>query len=391
VNWRKYLDFEEKEGGDYHRIVKLYERAVIACANYPEFWLRFSSYVEPHDSVAAEEILSRAALKFVKRRPEISFAYASLLELNGKSEEARHVYENVLAKIAPGLLEGAIRFANFERRQGNLQAADDLLSQSLSTIDSKSVAYLSAFYARFLAEIRRDPERTRRTYEVGVSKAPTSKTLWQAYINFELTQSGDDLESRVDPLYDRALGADLSTEDKTDLWQQRLEYLADRGSSISSVLKAEAAWKTAAAALGVDRKAKSRKRSAEDSGTPNKQQKTGYGATPSSAAAYAAQSAYPASASSAAQSAYNQPAAYSQQAAAAAYQNYGYSVPTGYTAPAPSTAASTAASAAYSAAAYPPAAAYSYPPTAYSGAATASTPAYSYPPAASYAYGYAKQ
>ena len=40
-NWREYLDFE-MEQGSHERIVILFERCLIACALYEEFWLKVS-------------------------------------------------------------------------------------------------------------------------------------------------------------------------------------------------------------------------------------------------------------------------------------------------------------------------------------------------------------
>lgn len=41
-NWRDYLEFEVSEGDDL-RIVTLFERCMIACAQYEEFWLKVGS------------------------------------------------------------------------------------------------------------------------------------------------------------------------------------------------------------------------------------------------------------------------------------------------------------------------------------------------------------
>ncbi|GLJ40437.1 hypothetical protein SUGI_0833000 [Cryptomeria japonica] len=37
-NWHHYLDFIEKTN-DFDWMVKLFERCLIACANYPEYWI----------------------------------------------------------------------------------------------------------------------------------------------------------------------------------------------------------------------------------------------------------------------------------------------------------------------------------------------------------------
>ena len=38
-NWREYLDFETANG-THERVLILYERCLVACALYEEFWIR---------------------------------------------------------------------------------------------------------------------------------------------------------------------------------------------------------------------------------------------------------------------------------------------------------------------------------------------------------------
>lgn len=48
-------------------MVKLYERCLIACANYPEFWIRYVSCMETSGSLdLADNALARATQVFVK-------------------------------------------------------------------------------------------------------------------------------------------------------------------------------------------------------------------------------------------------------------------------------------------------------------------------------------
>ena len=49
-NWGDYLDFEikraAKEGGDPRTVEVLFERCLIACALYEEFWSKYAEYLE---------------------------------------------------------------------------------------------------------------------------------------------------------------------------------------------------------------------------------------------------------------------------------------------------------------------------------------------------------
>ncbi|GER24959.1 pre-mRNA-processing factor [Striga asiatica] len=72
-NWHNYLDFIES-GDDLNKVVKLYERCLIACARYPEFWIRYVLCMEARSSMElAENALTRATQVFVKCQVSASF------------------------------------------------------------------------------------------------------------------------------------------------------------------------------------------------------------------------------------------------------------------------------------------------------------------------------
>ena len=52
-NWDSYLDFEIAEG-DHDRIVVLFERCLIPCAQYEQFWAKYARYLEQHWALMAE-------------------------------------------------------------------------------------------------------------------------------------------------------------------------------------------------------------------------------------------------------------------------------------------------------------------------------------------------
>ena len=51
--WRDYLELEAADG-DHHSLVQLYERCLIACAQYEEFWMQYARYLERRLPAAAE-------------------------------------------------------------------------------------------------------------------------------------------------------------------------------------------------------------------------------------------------------------------------------------------------------------------------------------------------
>ncbi|KAL1834876.1 hypothetical protein ACET3Z_004527 [Daucus carota] len=81
ANWNNYLDFVEAED-DFQKVVKLYERCLIDCANYPKYWIRYILHMEARGSTdLAENALGHATQVFVK----------------GKAEDACSLYEQAIA------------------------------------------------------------------------------------------------------------------------------------------------------------------------------------------------------------------------------------------------------------------------------------------------------
>ncbi|KAI4319502.1 hypothetical protein MLD38_033091 [Melastoma candidum] len=153
-NWHNFLNFIEREG-DFAKVFKLYERCLIACASYPEFWIRYVKCMEAHGSMdLAENALLRATQVFMKRQPEIHLFSAWFKEHHGDVDGARAAYQLVLTEISPGLLEAIIKHANMEHRQGNIDDALAVYEQAIAVEKGKEhsqpLPVLFAQYARFL-------------------------------------------------------------------------------------------------------------------------------------------------------------------------------------------------------------------------------------------------
>jgi len=73
ANWHSYLDYCEKwtkqDPSRFQPTTKVYERCLVACASYPEFWNRYANFVAAHESEdKAREIFERATKIFTKRQ-----------------------------------------------------------------------------------------------------------------------------------------------------------------------------------------------------------------------------------------------------------------------------------------------------------------------------------
>ncbi|KAK7336907.1 hypothetical protein VNO77_17460 [Canavalia gladiata] len=198
-NWHNYLDFIEREG-DLSKIVKLYERCVIACANYPEYWIRYVLCMEASGSMdLANNVLARATQVFVKRQPEIHLFCARFKEQAGDIDGARAAYQLVHTETSPGLLEAIIRHANMEHRLGKLEDAFSLYEQAIAIEKGKehsqTLPMLFAQYSRFVYLASGNAEKARQILVEGLENVVLSKPLLEALLHFEAIQP---LPKRVD-------------------------------------------------------------------------------------------------------------------------------------------------------------------------------------------------
>lgn len=98
VNWRKYLDFEEVEG-DFNRISFLYERCLVTCAFYDEFWYRYARWMSAQEGKEEEvrNVYQRASMTFVPMtRTGVRLQYAHFEESQGRVDMSRAIHEAVL-------------------------------------------------------------------------------------------------------------------------------------------------------------------------------------------------------------------------------------------------------------------------------------------------------
>ncbi|KAF9669774.1 hypothetical protein SADUNF_Sadunf14G0142500 [Salix dunnii] len=125
-NWHNYWDMIERED-DFNKAVNLYERCIIACATYTEYWIRYvlCMVMSTYGNMDVVNIaLNRATQVFVKRQPDIHLFVARF--------NARAAYRVVHGEIAPALLEAVTKHANMEHRLGNLEDSFSLFEQAIA-------------------------------------------------------------------------------------------------------------------------------------------------------------------------------------------------------------------------------------------------------------------
>ncbi|XP_062250130.1 pre-mRNA-processing factor 39 isoform X2 [Platichthys flesus] len=222
---------------DDHRVRILFERCLIACALYEEFWIRYIQYLEPQSVDEARAVFKRACEVHLTHKPNIHLQWATFEERHGDLTEARRVLED-LEKNLPGLAVVCLRRAALERRAGNLEKSEALLQESVA--GSREKPTLHAFYsiklARLLLKLGRNPSKARRVLQDALEISPDNDKL---HLNLlELEVSGDPWASAeaVQECVARALAAPLASHTKILFSQRGLQFAEDYSNSIESVL-----------------------------------------------------------------------------------------------------------------------------------------------------------
>ncbi|CAI9297373.1 unnamed protein product [Lactuca saligna] len=243
-NWHNYLDFIEG-CDDLNKVIKVYERCLIACANYHEYWIRYVLCMEARkDMDLAENALARATHVFVKKQPEIHLFAARFREHNGNIEGARASYQLVHSEISPGLLEAIIKHANMEYRLGNLEDACSLYEQTIAIEKGKEhsqiLPFLFAQYSRFLYLVLGRVEKAKEVLDEAVENtAHLSKPLLEALIHIESIQSLPKRIDHIDSLVEKFISPEsdnpnpatyIEREELSSIFLEFVDLFGDAGS-----------------------------------------------------------------------------------------------------------------------------------------------------------------
>lgn len=233
-NWHRYLDFVEKNG-DFDWAVKLYERCLIPCANYSEFWIRYAEFV---DAKGGREIanyaLGRASSCFVKGVPIFSMYYALFKEQIGDGPGARSLFVKGSSNFTSDFYMNINRLANMEKRMGNTKAASEIYETAIEdAMQKQNIEILPDLYTNF-AQFKYAASRSigdaKEVFVKGIKQAPC-KPLIKGFIQFMSTHGGTTEIPLLDSVISNAVipGSDVSTalspEDREDISLLFLEFV----------------------------------------------------------------------------------------------------------------------------------------------------------------------
>ncbi|XP_076129041.1 pre-mRNA-processing factor 39 isoform X1 [Alosa pseudoharengus] len=237
ANWREYLDFE-LENGTPERVVVLFERCLIACALYEEFWIKYAKYLEGYSMEGVRHVYKKACTIHLPKKPTIHLLWAAFEEQQGNIEEARRILK-ALEEAMPGLAMVKLRRVSLERRHGNLDEAEALLRDDMQNgKNTGETSFYAVKLARQLMKVQRSLGKAKKVLLEAIEKDQTCPKL---YLNLlELEYSGDVQQNEADIVacFDRALSSSMPLESRITFSQRKVEFLEDFGSDINVLVAA---------------------------------------------------------------------------------------------------------------------------------------------------------
>ncbi|KAH8381558.1 hypothetical protein KR093_008209, partial [Drosophila rubida] len=320
-NWKDYLDFEI-EKGDRERILVLFERCLIACALYDEFWLKMLRYLESLDDQSGEvlhitrEVYRRACCIHHTDKPSLHLMWAAFEELQLNFDGAAEVLERIEQRC-PHLLQIAYRRINVERRRGALDKCRELYKHYIDNSKNNAIAgSLSIKYARFLNKICNDLEAGLSALQQALERDPANTRVALQMIDLCL-QRPQVVESEVVQIMDKFMArADIEPDQKVLFAQRKVEFLEDFGSTAKGLQDAQRALQLALSKANEAQK--------KGDGSPSRKASTNSKDGGAAAGGSAVPAAYNNGGTASASAGYNYNSAnssayYSQQSASSAY------------------------------------------------------------------------
>ncbi|XP_017055283.1 pre-mRNA-processing factor 39 [Drosophila ficusphila] len=248
-NWKDYLDFEI-EKGDRERVLVLFERCLIACALYDEFWLKMLRYLEPLQEESGvidliRDVYRRACRIHHPDKPSLHLMWAAFEECQMNFDSAAEILQRIEQRC-PNILQLAYRRINVERRRGALDKCRELYKHYIESTKNKAIAgSLAIKYARFLNKICNDLDAGVAALQQALERDPANTRVALQMIDLCLQRPKVD-EQEVVLIMDKFMArADIEPDQKVLFAQRKVEFLEDFGSTARGLQDAQRALQQA--------------------------------------------------------------------------------------------------------------------------------------------------
>lgn len=247
-NWKDYLDFEI-ERSERKRILVLFERCLIACALYEEFWLKMIHYLEmqpnePDVIQKTREVYERACNIHHPDKPSLHLLWSAFEEQLSSFNKAAEILTN-LDKTCPNLMQVAYRRINLERRRGDLEKCAQFYEHYIANTKSKvSAGSFAIKYARFCHKIKGDIDGAMAILKSALDKDPGNARVVLQMIDLALHRATVDEQEVVQIMDDFLARENIEIDQKVLFTQRKVEFLEDFGKSAAELQTAQRSLQT---------------------------------------------------------------------------------------------------------------------------------------------------
>ena len=240
-NWNDYLEFMSKEmskeGGDMTEVEILYERALIACALYEEFWLNYINWWRERDGDNTEkirDIYRRACTFHLQEKVDIHIQWAAFEEKLKNFDAAAEVLENI-EKTHPQMITLVMARIGLAKRRGDHEKVTELYENIIKNATSKTTASeMSIKFARYLRLQVGNVSRAGQVISSALETDPTNPKLYLQQMDLLINTVPMDVIA-VSDVFDKALEQEFPDKHKLLFSQRKLEFLGDFGSDVTEI------------------------------------------------------------------------------------------------------------------------------------------------------------
>ncbi|ULT90016.1 hypothetical protein L3Y34_008420 [Caenorhabditis briggsae] len=242
VNWMAYLDFEIGQNNE-KRISVLFDRCLIPCALYEEFWIKYArwSWKNTKSRTKTRDIYKKAKTH-CPTSMNLALSEAGFEESMDNFDAALRILDSFRQEY-PGYVLLELRYLGTLRRKSDNEkhapATDYVVNQYESLIkDSQSSPNLHSFYslklARYQLKAKSNPSLAQKVLKKAMSIDPFNLQLYSQYV--DVAYSSDSMtEVDIIRAFDVALESNLRLEDRIRFSQRKLDYLEELGSNIHAI------------------------------------------------------------------------------------------------------------------------------------------------------------
>lgn len=250
-NWKEYLDFEIEQG-EQMRILVLFERCLIACALYDEFWLKLIRYLDsivvaandPNDIlIRTRDAYERACTIHHPDKPCLHLMWSAFEESQNNYTKASDILQNLEKINTTILLQIAYRRINLERRRGDIEKCIQLyehyVQQAQNYKNKNTLTSLGIKYARFLNKVKKDWSAGWEVLKSIFDKDSTNVRIALQMIDLALQKDVVDEEEVVKIMDSFILRESIEPDQRVLFAQRKVEFLEDFGSTALGLQEAQ--------------------------------------------------------------------------------------------------------------------------------------------------------